>query len=231
MRGKILAIVCVSVLLGNPYVLLGGTFDFNGLDSNQDGKIDLSEINSFVQEDIQGAFSLLDKNGDGSVEKEEFQAVFFKFFDFNTIDANADGKITREELTTFIVNLHSERFGLSDLDNNASLDANEFKVGRFLTPWVWLSPINMFLGKVVSVNKDAKTMVLNVWVEREFYPSAKGMVLKEYLIDKKNIRFDISQAKSEGNGEVSRKDTVQVIYGKNGDNYIAYGILKIENNE
>jgi len=230
MTGKVLAIVCALVLSGSPYAFSGGTFDFNGLDSNGDGKIDLNELNSFIQKEIPEGFALLDKNGDGFVDKEELQAVFADFFDFDRIDADKDGKIALDELTAFIVNLLSAKFGLSDLNNDAFLDADEFKAAQAPPPWAQIPPMKTFLGKVVSINKHAKAMVVRVWVEGEIFPSGGGMIPEEHLVDKKNIRFDISQARSEGNGP-RRNDTVQVIYDKDGDNYIAYDILKIEKKE
>lgn len=193
MRGKVLAIVFASLLLGIPYVLFGGTFDFNGLDSNPDGKIDLNELNSFIQNEILEGFSLLDKDGDGFVDKEELQAIFGKFFDFNTIDANKDRKITQEELATFIFNLLSAKFVLCDLNFDGSIDAEEFKLVQAPSPWLWVFPDEDLLREGREHQQRCEDHgSQRVGGEGIKPPSAGGMMSKEYLVDEKKIREDFS---------------------------------------
>ncbi len=75
------------------------------------------------------------------------------------------------------------------------------------------------------MNKHAKTMVLDVCLEKELFSTAGGA--KEYVVDKR-IRFDISRTMSGGSNDVKTNDTVRVVYDKDGDNYIARDISKIE---
>lgn len=61
---------------------------FTGMDTTQNGRLEYSEIDSFVSQDI---FDTADTNNNGSLSKGEFDIQVLK--DFQGADQNSDGAL------------------------------------------------------------------------------------------------------------------------------------------
>jgi class 3 adenylate cyclase/Ca2+-binding EF-hand superfamily protein len=75
-----------------------GSFFFENLDTNKDGKVSLAELQAWRD----GQFDVLDRNRDGSLSREEVAAAKTKFAwkigrSFGLIDTNQDQRLSREE--------------------------------------------------------------------------------------------------------------------------------------
>ncbi|MCX7981509.1 MAG: EF-hand domain-containing protein [Syntrophales bacterium] len=88
-------------------------------DKNREGKWKWEELLKPATE----VFSLYDKNKNGYLEKEEFEAIPDAKSDFNRLDKNGDGKISLEELKEAA----KERFNLCDRNKDGFVDINELK--------------------------------------------------------------------------------------------------------
>lgn len=90
--------------------------------------------------------------------------------------------------------------------------------------------VTSFLGDVMDVNADAKTIVVKAKIEMEQIVMGKNDVLKEYVVNEIDIKFDVSKAKYidyKNLDEVKKGDMVRVTYTKKGDSYIAKTVDKI----
>ncbi len=83
--------------------------NFDKIDANKDGKVTLDEIHSFMKveqkamhEKGSAKFQAADKDGDGSLDKEEAKAMPRVAENFDAIDADKDGKVTVQELHAFM---------------------------------------------------------------------------------------------------------------------------------
>jgi hypothetical protein len=90
------------------------------------------------------------------------------------------------------------------------------------------SSVQTFLGKVVAVDPARKTMTVKATMEGEFFLQEKDTVLKELVIDERDITFNTSEATFVGNKPVKPGDTVRVGYDKKGNACTAHTVLKIE---
>jgi Ca2+-binding EF-hand superfamily protein len=90
--------------------------DFDAMDANKDGQVTRDEIKAHGKEQVQqrrdkmakmqeeaaANFKQADKNGDGTLSKEEAQAMPRVAQNFDTIDANKDGQATHDEISAFM---------------------------------------------------------------------------------------------------------------------------------
>ncbi|MCX5812318.1 MAG: hypothetical protein NT178_07210 [Proteobacteria bacterium] len=90
------------------------------------------------------------------------------------------------------------------------------------------SAIQTFLGKVTAIDSAKKSMTVKATMEGEFFFHEKDTILKELVIDEVDITFNTSQATIVGNKTIKIGDTVRVGYDKEGNNYMAHSVLKIE---
>jgi Ca2+-binding EF-hand superfamily protein len=88
---------------------------FDEIDSNKDGKLSKDELKAHfaashakAHEKFEAKFKAADKDGDGTLSKEEAQAAKMPHIvkNFDAIDANKDGKVTPEELRAFMASQH-----------------------------------------------------------------------------------------------------------------------------
>lgn len=215
------------VLASSPYLF---AYDFKELDSNGDMRGDLTEFTALVKKVIPEKFRGFDANEDGTLDKSEFER--FLDFDFGQVDANRDGKIVVMELTKFFVAIAPEKLAYYDRNADGFLEEEEVLAAQQEVSMVFPvrpPPIKTFLGRAVGVNKQARTMVVKVRMGGEFFPAGEETVLKEYMLDEKEIRFDISMAVIRGSKQIIREgDNVRVDYEMEGNRYIARAIHRIE---
>lgn len=95
------------------------------LDTDNDGTVDLNEINKSAEE----LFNKLEKDNDGTLEPKELKGRLSKK-DFQAADPDNDGTLTKDEFLAAVANL----FKQADPDNDGTLDAKEFstKEGKAL---------------------------------------------------------------------------------------------------
>jgi Ca2+-binding EF-hand superfamily protein len=103
-------------------------------DRNRDGAVTCEEWRSYAAELFTGA----DANGDGYVERAEFNAVtgtdkMFETVGFSYYDADGDGKLTRPEF----VDKPNRAFALLDKSNQCSLSASQVAGARAHTERVF----------------------------------------------------------------------------------------------
>lgn len=77
--------------------------NFTAIDVNKDGKLTQQEINSFVQGQraATGRLRAADKDGNGTLSRDEAKALPRLFADFDNIDANHDGQISPPEISAY----------------------------------------------------------------------------------------------------------------------------------
>src|SRR5262245_16482744 len=85
------------------------------LDINNDGVISRDEWKGKP-----GAFAKIDKDGDGSLTREEFEAAPRPQARFTEMDANNDGKVSRDEWKG-----PQKRFGRIDADSDGAITKEE----------------------------------------------------------------------------------------------------------
>lgn len=69
---EILLVIAVTVVVG---ALIYFNRSSRGLDANQDGKVDLNDANTFIDNTVSGIKNVLDVNRDGSVDTKDLAAV------------------------------------------------------------------------------------------------------------------------------------------------------------
>ena len=69
---EILLVIAVTVVVG---ALIYFNRSSRGLDANQDGKVDLNDANTFIDNTVSGVKNVLDVNRDGSVDTKDLAAV------------------------------------------------------------------------------------------------------------------------------------------------------------
>jgi Ca2+-binding EF-hand superfamily protein len=97
-------------------------------------------------------FKDMDKNGDGVISKQEFDA--FHAAHFKEMDANHDGKITREEMDAAHKKMmdkcdvrHDSRFDEVDINHDGALSKDEAEIGM---------PMLFKHFDEIDTNKDGK---------------------------------------------------------------------------
>lgn len=86
------------------------------LDTDDDGTVDLKEINKSATD----LFASLDKDADGTVDLKEMKGRVSKKA-FKTADPDNDGTLSKDEFLTMV----SVMFKDADPDNDGTLDAKE----------------------------------------------------------------------------------------------------------
>jgi Ca2+-binding EF-hand superfamily protein len=194
-------------------------FDFKDLDMNKDGKIDEKEYAAAIQVVIKDKFRQADKNHDGVIDKAEFA----RFTDITYDKLDEGGTMGFEEFFAVFSITLSEEFKLLDKGHKGYLDKKDLASAQFpLQPSVRSS-----LGKVVSIDKETKNMVVEVQLEGEFYMDNSFHGMLEYLGDGKNKSFDIGKAFFSGSKDIRKGDTVRLNYTQKYTEYRAYSVLKI----
>jgi Ca2+-binding EF-hand superfamily protein len=94
--------------------------DFENIDTNRDGKIDLKEFTDAASQ----KFKQYDKNNDGCLDREEFKVMkdVNAGREFEYMDTNKDGKVDLKEFT----DAGTERFKLFDKNQDGYLNNQEF---------------------------------------------------------------------------------------------------------
>lgn len=95
------------------------------LDTDNDGTVDLNEINKSATE----LFTRLEKDADGTVDFKEMMGRVSKK-DFQTADPDNDGTLSKDEFLALVTGLFKD----ADPDDDGTLDAKEFasKKGKAL---------------------------------------------------------------------------------------------------
>ena len=95
--------------------------------------------------------------------------------------------------------------------------------------------IMTILGTVSAVDAARKTITVRSRYEADYYIHDETILMREYVLDKKDVKFDMSKAKFGGcTGDkcasiedLKKGANVRVAYDKVGDAYVAYTVLKI----
>jgi Ca2+-binding EF-hand superfamily protein len=95
------------------------------LDTDDDGTVDLNEINKSATD----LFTRLEKDSDGTVDIKELKGRVSKK-EFKTADPDNDGTLSKDEFLTMVSSLFKD----ADPDNDGTLDAKELasKKGKAL---------------------------------------------------------------------------------------------------
>lgn len=122
---------CSNSLPDNDRVFLSAAGNW---DRNRDGTVTCEEWRSYAAE----LFASADANGDGYVERTEFNAItgtdkMFETIGFSYYDADGDGKLTRPEF----VDKPNRAFALLDKSNQCTLSASQVAGARAHTERVF----------------------------------------------------------------------------------------------
>jgi len=93
--------------------------DFNTLDRNRDGHIDMKELDPPATE----LFRTYDRNKDGALDAEEFRQIQGARSRFEELDLDRNGRIDLDELRQAA----SRRFQACDANGDGRLDAEEIR--------------------------------------------------------------------------------------------------------
>ncbi|MFO1102546.1 MAG: EF-hand domain-containing protein [Methylocystis sp.] len=95
------------------------------LDADNDGTVDLNEINKSASD----LFTRLENDADGTVDLKEMKGRVSKK-DFNTADPDNDGTLSKEEFLALVAGMFKD----ADPDSDGTLDAKELasKKGKAL---------------------------------------------------------------------------------------------------
>jgi Ca2+-binding EF-hand superfamily protein len=88
------------------------------LDADNDGTVDLAEVNKSAEE----LFARLEKDNDGTIDRKEMQGRLSRK-EFSAADPDDDKTIGKDEFLALVASLFKE----ADPDNDGTLDAAEFR--------------------------------------------------------------------------------------------------------
>ena len=105
--------------------LAKATGPLGALDTDNDGTVDLNEVNKSAAE----LFTRLEKDADGTLDLKEMKGRVSKK-DFKTADPDNDGTLSKDEFLALVAG----KFKDADPDNDGTLDAKELssKKGKAL---------------------------------------------------------------------------------------------------
>jgi hypothetical protein len=101
--------------------------NFNTLDQNRDGYLDMKELDQPATE----IFQTYDRNKDGTLDEEEFRQIKGARSRFEELDLDGNGRIDLDELRKAA----SRRFQACDANSDGRLDAEEIRACRSGRPW------------------------------------------------------------------------------------------------
>ncbi|MBM4271118.1 MAG: hypothetical protein FJ139_03015 [Deltaproteobacteria bacterium] len=95
--------------------------------------------------------------------------------------------------------------------------------------------ITTILGTVSAVDAARKTITVRSKYEADYYIHDETILMREYALDKKAVKFDVSEAKfagcrddkCAGIKDLKKGAHVRVAYDKVGDDYVAHTVFKI----
>ena len=111
--------------------------NFDALDTDKDGTVSMAEVMAGAKGKMKGKardmrermksmheagkekFAAADKDGDGTLDKEEAKAMPRVAADFDKIDADKDGTVSMEEIHTFMKSQHQARRKDKDRDHDS----------------------------------------------------------------------------------------------------------------
>jgi Ca2+-binding EF-hand superfamily protein len=106
------------------------------LDTNNDEKIEASELRQAVQTGVQGLFAAADTNRDNQLSPSEINAAMIGAARaaadaaFQTADTDHNGQLSREEYDKAIVDQANVLFAIVDANNDGQLSQDEIKSAR-----------------------------------------------------------------------------------------------------
>lgn len=119
---RVLSVFALFTLLSGAALAHGGKHKghMKKMDTNGDGKVTLAE----AQESVKKHFTELDKNKNGTLEKDELSGKFTRRF--ARADANGDGKVTLAEAQAKI----KDWFTRKDTNKDGVLSGDELRFGK-----------------------------------------------------------------------------------------------------
>jgi len=117
-----------------------------------------SSVTQKVKDLMKSKFSKADKDGDGTLTREEARELSKVGPNFDAIDTDKDASVSREEVKDYA------KFTKEDKDGDGSLDKNEAK-------WWWEVTQNF---EAIDADKDGKLTLLEInnWMEAKKSRSA-----------------------------------------------------------
>ncbi|MCC3247155.1 EF-hand domain-containing protein [Methylocystis sp. WRRC1] len=91
------------------------------LDTDNDGTVDLNELNKSAEE----LFGKLETDNDGTIDRKEMQGRVTRK-EFTAADPDNDGTLTKDEFLAMVAAMFKE----ADPDNDGTLDEQEFKSAK-----------------------------------------------------------------------------------------------------
>ena len=85
-----------------------------------------------------------------------------------------------------------------------------------------------FLGTITAIDTASEMMTVKATIEGMFFLEEDNTLLKESVIDEKDIIFHTEEATIVGDKTLAEGDTVRIGYSMEGVIYIAHTVLKIE---
>lgn len=135
-----------------------GTKNFNSLDKNGNGMIDVSEmtapLEAFIMPRVKRQIAAWDKNGDGKVTRDELAKPLEERFD--DLDTNRDGVLAAEELVASQKTKMQSFSPLAHLDTNGDgiITLEEYNAGRIK----WFEKADVNADGVVTLEEAEKAV-------------------------------------------------------------------------
>lgn len=115
MKTRILGVVAVFLLAGAAFA---ATPDFGGLDRDKNGYLDPAEIDGAAPE----VFKNNDRNGDGSLDRSEFETAGGPPSRFGEVDTDRNGRIDPDEFRAAA----RRQFEQFDVNRDGRIDVQEW---------------------------------------------------------------------------------------------------------